>query len=189
MRNVSYNKASVDTIVVFKSIEQKAKPIITKLNGLEIKTKADYDKAASLLKDLKALGKDGKAKLNGIIDPAKTIIANAKALFKPFETSLATVEASVKAGMLAFVESQNKKRERLEADFESGKIARPQTYLNKTAALDVDNTRNAWALVEVDANLTPREYLTPDLAKIKEALKEGKKVKGWKYEQQQTIVI
>lgn len=180
---------SVSTAVVFKSIEQKAKPIIARLRDLEIKTKADYDKAARMLKDLKALGKEGKDKMNGIISPAKEIIANAKALFKPFEMSLATIESTIKMGMLTFVESQNKKRTRLDADFESGKIVRPQTYLTKTANLDVDNTRNTWALVEVDATLTPREYLTPDLAKIKEALKEGKKVKGWKYEQQKTIVI
>lgn len=180
----------VSNAIVFKAIEKKAAPILRKLQSLSIETKADYEKAATLTKELKALGKEADAKLRSIIDPLKTATENARELFRPFKESIVEVEAQIKAAMLAYVETTTKERARLDAKFEAGSIKKASTYLDKAAELEVtDNLRNTWALVEVDASATPREYLVPDLAKIKAALKEGKKVKGWKYEQQKTIAI
>lgn len=182
---------NVNMAVTFKALEKKAKPIISKLERIDkIKTKKEYDKAAALTKNLKALGKEADAKLASIIDPLKEATTNARELFRPFKEAILEVETAIKTGMREFIDSQDRASSKLSHDFETGKIKRPTTFLNKSQDLEVThNVRNVWTLVEVDASQTPREFLVPDESAIREAFKAGRKVKGWKYEQQKTIAI
>lgn len=180
----------VNMAVVVSALEAKAKPLIAKLNRLEIKSKEDFELAALKMKELKILAKAGQDELREFLDPIKALEKKARSFFEPFQSKVSDLEITIKDAMKAYLETQAKAKAKLEQDFESGKIARPSTYLRKAGALEVEgNVRNTWAVVVVDETKTPREYLTPDIARIKEALKAGEKVAGWKLEQQQTIAI
>lgn len=174
----------VKATVVLAALQKESKPLIAKLNRLEVKTKDDYEKAVVVMKDLKMLAKIGTAKMKEILDPLKTIERNVRELFEPFQRTVSDWEVHVKSEMAQFIARSQAAQKTLEANFDSGKIARPETYLRKSEALDVDTgIRNVWKAVPGDVAKTPREYLIPDEAKIKDALKAGKKVAGWSWEQ------
>lgn len=176
--------------IILKAFEKEAAPLVRKLGTLEIKTKEDYERAAVLMKELKSIGKKAKDRLNvDFVIPAKTISDNAKNLFQPFLALVVEWEVTVKEGMRKYLDKSKDVKAGLDARYESGSLG-VEKYLDKVDAVEVDsNVRRIFRAVATDVDATPREYLVPDEPKIREALKNGKKVKGWVWEQQETIAI
>ena len=175
--------------VVYKSIEKKAAPLVRKLENFKLVTVDDRDKAIDLTKELKEFAKEAQQKLRTVTDPLNQAIDAAKEIFKPFLDQVKVVDAQIKSEILAFDEKLESRKKKLEERFESGKVSTTK-YLKESANLDNDKgTRRTWKAVAVDESQTPREYLIPDVAKITQALKDGKKVKGWAYEQVKGIAI
>lgn len=179
--------------IVVKALEKQARPILSRLNDFVvnrgIKNPDDRAQAMDLTKRLKALNKEAERQRDEIIDPLLLSIKKIKDFFNPFHNQVKNTEALIKQAVLAYDETLVKKKVRLDEDFDKGKIG-TRGYLNKSAALEVtDGTRMIWTAIPLDITKTPREFLIPDEAKIKQALKEGKTVQGWEWKQIKTLAI
>jgi hypothetical protein len=185
-------KKSEDTsaAIVLASLEKEAKPLIKSLQQIKVKDKDAYKLLAEKTKALKQLGKLAEAKEKSLIDPLKKVQKDIKELFAPFYATIKKLDNEAKASMLKLVEVNETKEEKIKNDLTSGKIVNLSTAVKKIADLSIDsNVRSPWVLEEIDAGVTPREYMVPDLVKIRAAFKEGKTVLGWKYVQKKTIAI
>lgn len=187
-------KKSTSTAIVVKSLEKDASPIIKKLEKITaVKTKQDYEDAAAQLKLLKGLKKVAEEKEKAIVDPLKTAIKNVQELFEPFIDNVIDLEKNYKGMMLDFINKQDEKKEKLLDNFSTGKIKSIEKYTEAVIANSVSNTNastRTTMVVEVeDEKLIPREFLVPNMVKIKEAFKTGKTVKGCKYVQKKGIAI
>lgn len=186
-------KEKVSTQVVLASLQKKAWPLIKHLEAIDEVNKANYDKAAETLKALKAIGKEADAQLHAIIDPIRAAEKAAKEHFKPFTNRIAELETAIKAKMLEHVENQNRQSMKVLKDFDEGKIKKVGTVIAKQSELEVSSEsasiRKLIRAKAVNPALTPREYLIPDERAILDALKSGKKVKGWELETINSIAI
>jgi len=177
------------TAVVLASLEKKANPLFKKLPDL-ISTKQEYEDAANNMKIIKALAKNAEAEKKLLIDPLNEVIKRIKELFKPFENKVEQKEIDLKQQMAKYLIDSRNKIDQINDALSSGKIKKASTAVKKQNELQVtSNTRKVWAVVCVDASKTPKEFLVPDEDAIKEALKGGRKVAGWEYNQIETIVI
>jgi len=182
-----------DVMIVLKNLEKEVAPHKKKISSLEVHTKEDFELAGKLMKNIKEVAKRAKEREETFTVPLNKLLKDTRDLFRPFRNSIDELEADTKLKMAAFLESQKAKARQLEQDFADGKIKKISTVVSKTNALEVTSQhsqiRKVWTAIEVDASLTPREFMVPDVAKIKEALKEGRKVKGWEWRQVESIAI
>lgn len=185
--------SQISAAIVALTLEKSAKKPMQQVSDLLVKTQDDYKTAGALLKKVKEYGALAKEKEETFTIPLNKMLADIKELFKPFRDSVKKLDSDTKEKMLGFIEANRKKVEVLEAKFDSGEIKKVSTFIEKSAALEVNSTfsqlRKVWTMIEVDSTLTPKAYLCPDLALIKEALKAGKSVAGWKWEQVNSIAV
>lgn len=187
---------STDTVsaaVVATALHKEATPILKKLQANIIKDNFDYNMTAQRVSQLKELAKQAREKESSIITPLKKAIKEIQSLFSPFLHLIEDGEKNAKAEMIAFLHKMEMEKEKINEQLVSGKIAKVSTAVRKLEALEIksadSSVRKVWVLVETDATLTPREYLVPDETRIKEALKAGKIIPGWRMEQQKIIAI
>lgn len=182
-----------DAAIVLETIKLEAAPILKKLNRIEITDTVSYNKMAENIAALKQLAKLAKDKEESLTKPLKKVSNDIKALFNPFVKLISETEKQCKEYMTRYLIEVEEKKNKIKEDFENGKIAKVSTAVRKTAELEVTSTsssvRNVWVVEEVDASLTPRQYLVPNESAIKEALKAGKKISGWKLVQKKSIAI
>lgn len=184
----------VSKAVVVAALRKQAKPHMSRLSAIsKIATREEYEAAAKTLKALKEIGRLAEAKYKAIYDPINAGLKELKALFKPFADERAQIESAVKIAMEKFLADVDRKQLALEAKFDAGKISTPEELVRKTQELDVSSdfasVRTLRIAVAVDESKTPREYMIPDVGKITDALKEGKKVSGWTLESKKSIAI
>ncbi len=192
-KKITIGSPQTDALVVLKSLQADARGALRKVSGLEIKTQEDFDLAGELLAKAKDYGARAKEKEDSLTKPLMGVVNDIRSLFKPFRDEIRKIEEMKKSDMLLFLSKNKAKQAKLSEDLESGKIKKMSTYATKNLELEVRGTtstvRKIWTAVEVDAKLTPREFLIPDESAIKEALKAGKKVKGWEWKQIDNIAI
>lgn len=182
--------SKVDAAVILQSLIHDAAPHLKKVRNIVLKDKKDYDKAVDLMKLAKTYAKMGEEKEKSLTAPLLQVIGDIRLLFKPFKNEVEQVERELKIRMLQFNEANKVKILKLEEKFESGDIKKVSTIIKHTNELIIDsNIRKVWTAIPVNAMHTPREYLVPDETAIKAALKAGKVVKGWKWEQVEQIAI
>lgn len=187
-------KTAVSTQIVFESVKKRAVPIIKRLELVEkIGGAAEMEKVLTDLKVLKAIAKEAEAQLDSIVAPAKTIINNAKGIWSPFLLRIKTLEADKKANVLDYKAAKDRESMKVLKDFEDGKIKRTSTVIAKQTELavssEVASFRKLTRAKCLDEKATPREYLLPDEQAILDALRAGKKVKGWELELVDSIAI
>lgn len=179
----------LNEVVVLKALEKDSVPLIKKLEAIKvIKTESDYDKARALLKELKTLGNKADEELKSFIDPLNDTVKRLRDFFRPFQDGVKKIELTTKKNMLSYINRVNVGQLKLDKAFDSGKVS-AEKYVSATRSNTVEGSRKVYKLIEVDAKLTPREFLVPDEAAIRQAFKDGKKVKGWKWEQVDTVVV
>ncbi len=200
-KKVSMSKSKValvnnptSALVVAKSLQQQAKPLINKLSHLaSIDTEEQYQLAATKLSELKDIGKLAEVEKEKFTGPLNQLLRVTRSHFKPFFDQLESLEGQVKGCMIAFLNKQDEAKKKLEARFEEGKIAKTSTLLRKTEELTVGSgdatVRKVKVVKVVDASLIPRKYLVPDLAAIKAALIDGETVKGCELVLENNIAI
>ena len=184
---------AVSTSVVIASLEKQAAPSIRRVTDLKIKTKDDFELAATLVKQLKALSAEAERQEKSITTPMREALKATQAHFKPFQNKVAQVEADVKLSMSVFLEGQKKLSAKAEQDFEDGKIKKISTIVAKQAELRVDNgtaqVRKVWTLFIDHPKRVPFDFMVPDETKIKEACKAGHVPSGCRWEQVELIAI
>lgn len=186
-------KTNVDAAVILTALQAQAKPLFKQLSSVKISDNTTLELKASRVAALKQLYKLAETKESSLVDPLKQVIKDIQALFKPFKDLIDQAEADTKKEMVDYDADVERKKEKIKTNLAEGKIKKVSTAVSNIAAIEVHTSSasfvNRWTVEEVNAKLTPLEYLTPDLAKIKQALKEGKQVKGWKYVQKKSVSI
>ena len=181
---------NVDASIVMQALEKQAAPALKKVSTLVVNDADSYKLAGELMKSVKDVAKIAKEREDQFTVPLNKLLTDIRSLFKPFRDNVKLVEQDTKEKMLQYIESTKKEVKKLEQQFDNGEIKKVSTLVSKTAALQVSsNIRRVWEAVPVNVEQTPREYLVPDEAKIKEALKCGRKVKGWEWKQIEHISI
>jgi len=140
-----------------------------------------------------------------VLGPLNEAVSAERARWKPIETSAAQAESIIKGKMLAWhsaVQAKaNAERLRIENDARikkqetvDKKIAEVQVKQQEAAPVRVTTQTGGGAQVKKiqvfkihDEKLIPREYMTPDIQKIKLAIKEGKQVAGAGYVTEEVI--
>ena len=193
-KEASSKKETINTAIVVKSLEKQAKPLIDKLGKLDkIKTQEDYKKAGELLKQLKEIGKIALVEEEKFTIPLKGLLKTTQEHFKPFKDNQVLVETNIKSAMLLYVAARDAKVEKLEQDFDAGKIKKIDTYLKKSQSILSSNEyvqeRKKTIVVITSMEKIPLKYLEPNLKLIKEALEAGKEVPGAKLDQEVVLAI
>jgi len=184
---------STDLSIIATNLQNEANPLIKKLSVMDITTKDEYDLAGERMANLKEVGSRAKAKMDEIIDPLKLSVKRVEELFKPFINTVKELETQTKAKMIDFIEKQEAAQRKLEADLDSGKVKSIASYHKKASALTTESEsvsiREIEALEIFDLAKIPREYMVPNEAAIRAALKEGKKVAGARMIKKKSLAI
>lgn len=162
------------TDTVFKALEKTKK----------IKNMDEFNTAAGYMKFLKTTAKLAREK-----QPKKE-----EDPFAVFFKRVNKTDKLIKAVMKEFLTANKAKVEALDADVASGKIKNVSKYVSKVAALSVDSeyasTRRTWKAHIVDESKVPRKWLTVDVAKVTEHLRQGgAPIPGISWEQETGISI
>lgn len=182
----------VSAAVVAKSVVAESKGVVARLRKLEIVDERSYDLAGEKLQELREWDRIAEEKENSIIIPLNKAVKEVRALFAPFRETVKGLIAEKKSEMLLYLGKVKSKQKKLDKQFDDGKIG-TRAYVTGTGknnfAPSSTGLRKIWTAIPVDVKKTPREYLEPNITKIREALKDGKKVAGWKYEQVDNITL
>lgn len=173
-------------------VKTQATKALMAAQALEIKTPEDMTVATDHLAKMKQVAKMIKERKEAITKPLMEALTSARDLFKPIEQNLAAAEAIMKNKMLAYQRIVDEKAEKdrlaLAKRVEKGTM-KPETAVAKMEGIQDAPTsvqgksgamsfRTVKKYRVVDASALPREFLTPDMGKITEALKAGRSVPG-----------
>src|SRR5215216_5456762 len=179
-------KKQVSTQIVVATLEKKAMPLIRQLSSVSaIKTQEQFNHVATILKNLKELARLADIEEKTITSPLNEALKATKAHFKPFKEKIETFETQFKLQMSVFLKQNKKRIEQVGIDYSSGKIKKISTYTDRVNELQVKSenakVRKVWKVEIVDATAIPREFLIPDMVKIRQACENGEAPKGVNY--------
>ncbi len=168
--------------------------------ALQIKTADDMLSATELLGKIKIVGKLITEKKESIIKPLNLALKNARAFFIPIEEQFNNAEKIVKNKMVAFqseeLQKAQKKTEEIEEKVESGKMSFEKAVekiekivpqKNITTNNGAIQFRTIKDIVIEDEKKLPREYLVPNVAKIRKVALEGILIPGVKVVEKQIV--
>lgn len=176
-------------------VKQKVGQALVAVREISIKTAEDFEAGVEIGNKIKLVSKVVTQRKEAITKPLNESLKSIRDLFRPMENDLSTAESELKSKMLAFKEKERKDAEeaqkKIEARVEKGTL-KPETAIRKTQEVQSSVTGKTVATqsgakmtekfvteyVVVDETAIPREYLVPDMAKIKEAMKSGVPVAG-----------
>ncbi len=176
-------------------VKAKVNQALVAVRGLVIKSAEDFNAGVELGNKIKLVSKAVTQRKEAITKPLNEALKSARDLFRPLENDLDSAETELKSKMLAFKEEERKAlaetQAKAEASVEKGTM-KPETALRKVQDAKanvtdktVETSTGAKATekfvteyVIVDETAIPREFLVPDMAKIKEAMKSGVAVAG-----------
>jgi hypothetical protein len=174
------------------STDESAKtitPIEVAVTSMIIASPDDYTLAVELGGQIKSAQKFVEYKKDLLLKPIKELLKNTKDMFSPMEETLEKLEYSLKRKMMDFKEEERKKEALLMARLDRGTI-KPETVATKLETMTEKTVRSAtgakatetWTTAyEVEnESLIPREFLVPDMKKIKDSFKAGVPVAGIK---------
>lgn len=165
--------------------------MVQKASGLTIKTEEQIKDASDILFQISEIAKKIKAEKNRIVEPAKDIIAWAKEKFGPIEKECVDAEFIIKDKMIEFDRKKSelaaKQQEKIAAKVAEGKMdleqaaekmeatKTPKSYAGEAGVVQFRPNK----VVEVvDEKLIPREFLVPDMVKIRRTVLAGIEVPG-----------
>jgi hypothetical protein len=169
-------------------------------NSLQVKTADDLTAATELLGKIKTVGKLITGKKESITKPLNEALKNARAFFAPLEQSWWNAEKIVKDKMIVYQNAElakaAKKTEVIEKQVESGKMSfdkaadkieaiTPQK--NVTTDAGAAQFRTVKEVVIEDESKLPREYLVPDMVKIRKVALAGIAIAGVKVVEKQAV--
>lgn len=183
-------------------IKEETNKAIAIANDIKIANIEDEARAIELLKKIKEVGQLITTKKEAITKPINEALKNARSFFSPFENQYDEAERIIKNKLIAFRVEQTKKQEiataKIEKKVEEGKmdfkianekltaIQLPKTIEAQQASVQYRTIRE---VVIEDESKLPREYLVPNMARIKEDALAGREIAGVKIVEKQTIAI
>jgi len=181
-------------------IKSQVSKAVSAATALEIKTADQMTNATDILGKIKTVGKMIKSKKETITKPLNEALRNARAFFAPLEKQFNDAERIVKNKMLDYQRAEmakaTKKTEKIENKVESGKMsfdkaadkieeATPEKTVE--ANLGAVQFRTIKQVIIEDESLLPREYLVPDMVKIKKVALAGVSIAGVKVVDKQVV--
>ncbi len=184
------NKSNKSIAIVEKKVSKQE----AEATALIIKDESTMEKAVTMLSEANKVSDALAIDKDKILDPAKAVVKEINDRYKPAETILKNVIATIRTKMMEYqkkVDAENKAKEQKLLD----RVDRG-TMKNETAARKVEELPQAAAPVTTSAGMVqwmivkklviedekkiPREYLDINEVRIKAAIKEGKVVPGAK---------
>ena len=164
-------------------------------NNLVVTNELDYASAEQFSKAILDAEKKVTARKELITRPLMDGLASVRDLFKPLETGIADAKKTVKAKRLAWQTAEEARidleKSRVEARVEKGTM-KMDTGAKKVEAIGSaprSGVRILPRMRVINEALIPREYLTPDVTKITEAVVRQKlTIPGCEYYEEKTIV-
>ena len=183
-------------------IKEETNKAIAIANDIKIANIEDEARAIELLKKIKEVGQLITTKKEAITKPINEALKNARSFFSPFENQYDEAEGIIKNKLIAFRAEQTKKQEiataKIEKKVEEGKMDFKEAN-EKLTAIKLSKTietqqasvqyRTIREVVIEDESKLPREYLIPNMARIKEDALAGREIAGVKIVEKQTIAI
>lgn len=188
-------------VIELPFVKGQATKALAAAQDITIKTDADMEQAADVLSRIKKVGKMLDSYKETQTRPLMTQLQEIRDTLKPLEQNRDEAEKIIKSKMLAYqkeVDAKNQlERDRLAARVEKGTMNQDtaiekienQQEVKKTAQGKVGKiaTRKITKYRIVDERLIPREYLTPNMALITDAIKRGVAVPGAESYQEDVI--
>lgn len=194
-------KPTIETKEVALVKQQASKAIIAAEN-LKISKIEDLKEATDILSKIKTIAKMIREKKETITKPLNEALKNARELFRPIENDCEKAEQIIKERMIDYQTKEElkikAKEEKIVEKVDSGEISFEQgsKKLEKIGEIPTEMkgnigsiaTRIIKEIVIIDENKIPREYLIPDMAKIRKDALAGKEIPGIKVEDKKIIV-
>lgn len=181
-------------------LKRKLSTAVEHANSLEIKNQEGLIKATDFLGTVKKLGKEVTLLKKLYTDPAQQIIKVARAMFGPAEASHKEAEDIIKSKIVAYqMELQKKadiKVEKIIDKMDNGEIdgeqasAKIEAVTPKTMVEANNGAVQFRTVKEVlikDETMLPREYLVPDLDKIRKVVLAGVVIPGVEVVEKQIV--
>lgn len=173
-------------------VKQQATKALQAAEALTIKTEKDAEQATDILSKIKTVGKMIKERKEQITKPLSEALNSARDLFKPIEQNHAEAERIIKGKLLNWQEAERKRIEKetvkVVDKMESGKMTTEKAVAKiedigevKTSVsgrVGQISTREVPKYRVTNEEIIPREFCSPDMAKIKKALDAGIQVPG-----------
>ena len=174
-----------------------------KANELTISNEEDMAKASDMLSELKLVETALNETKVSITRPIMDSLASVRDLFKPLEKNFTSAKTTIKAKMLDYSVAEEKRiteeQARVEKRLEKGTL-RTDTAIRKmeeigevkksfAGSAGKTSIRTVTKMRIADESLIPREYLTPDLKKITDAvLREKLSIPGVETYDEKSVV-
>lgn len=185
-----------------KEVEQTNKQVEAlsrAATALTLKSPADVETAGGLLETVKTGRKAITSRKEEITRPLMQSLASIRDLFKPLELTLENAEKVVKAKVIAFQTLEEAKiaeaKAKILARAEKGTL-RTDTALKKLEEVgtvtktEKMQTRTLTKVRVIDETLIPREYLSPNMMLITEAvLRRGESIPGVETYKEKIIAV
>jgi len=172
-------------------IKAKVSKINNNINCLVVKSDQDLELATDLLGGIKNVGREIKEKKENITKPLNEALRNVRAFFAPVESQWIGAERKVKMIMVDYnnfkqaearkkIEVIEKKVEKRTMTFESAadqieSVSPKKSVEGKTGAVQFRTVRE---VIITDEKKLPREYLVPDMVKIRKVALAGVAISG-----------
>ena len=157
---------------------------ITNDSRIVVSSKPTLEKAIDQLKEVKRVKKLIKEKKDSVIKPLNEALKNARALFKPSEDKIDTIESYLKDQTLKYnqklLAEQKAREEEAQKKIEQGESFEKATKKveNTTEKINTIRTRKVKKLRIIDANKIPIDYMIPNEREILAAWNKGLSISG-----------
>lgn len=187
-----------------QTVKTQASKALLKAESLTVKNQQEYSEAVEVLSKIKTVMKMVKENKEAITKPINESLKNIRALFSPIEENTEKAEDIIKSKMRNFLdeeeERERKEKEKIAHKLALGKISEEKAIEKIEDVKKMENkveTKTGGATVRIERKFRitdefriPREYLTPDLAKIKDAvLKQNQIIDGVEVYEEKNISI
>jgi hypothetical protein len=177
---------------IVQVVEGKVKNAVKEVEKLKIKTDEDLNEAATLLTNIKKLGKWVTGEKEKIVKPMREAMNAARGLFSPLEEKIEDAEKKVKSAMIEYQtkkEAEHKKKmDSIEKRAESGQL-KEETAVRKVEALGEVKTnlqtetgaatfKKTKAVRVIDKEKVPDEYWIIDMVTLRSAALNASKLSG-----------
>lgn len=184
------NQKPTDSLAVVK---KDASQVVLHASNLVITSQAQLEEATEFLSTVKSAMKRIKEEKDKVLKPLLAAVDAERDRWRQIEQQTTDAEKIVKGKMETFIEKQKAEAEaqqaKLQKKFEKGEIKKEGTLARKMSMIEAPTKSVSTAsgasiktreidVFHYDVELIPREYLLPNEALIKAAIKSGKTIAG-----------
>lgn len=197
-------KPNVKTVTTksLLAIKKEATTLSGTVEDFEVKSVEDVEAATTILSNIAKAQDLIKSEKKRVTEKLKELINIENERWKASEDLLAAASAKLRGQVMDFRLTQQTAAVVAEAKvftaMKSGKIKNETTAMKKIEAINANligksvgsgSFKAVYKLKIVNENLIPRNYLVPNEALIKQALKDGVEVPGCEWVKEETLAI